>query len=89
MAFADKGDRLGNPSVRVISGGTTSQTSSARNRIPSVRSFSKRGPCGEGSYPLVDANGDTWEFRFQSFCNSYELLTFATVSKRLSLVVGG
>ncbi len=51
--------------------------------------FSKRGPCGEGSYPLVDANGDTWEFQFQSFCNSYDLLTFATVSKRLSLVVSG
>jgi hypothetical protein len=51
--------------------------------------FSKRGPCGEGSYPLVDANGDTWEFRFQSFCNSYDLLTLANVSKRLSLVVGG
>jgi hypothetical protein len=51
--------------------------------------FSKRGPCGEGSYPMVDANGDAWEFRFWSFCNSYDLLTFATISKRLSLVVGG
>jgi hypothetical protein len=47
--------------------------------------FSKRGPCGEGMYPLVDANGDTWEFKFQSFCNSYDLQTFEAPS----LVVGG
>ena len=51
--------------------------------------FSKRGPCGEGSHPLVDINGDRWEFRFQSFCNGYDMLTFASVTKRLSLVVGG
>jgi len=47
------------------------------------------GPAAKDRTPLVNANGDTWEFRFQSFCNSHDLLTFATVSKRLSLVVGG
>lgn len=43
--------------------------------------FSKRGPCGDGTHPLVDANGIRREFIFQSFCNGYDLLTFATLSK--------
>ena len=51
--------------------------------------FQKRGPCGQGEYTLVDANGDRWEFAFESFCNSYDLLTFGTVSKRMPVIVGG
>jgi hypothetical protein len=52
-------------------------------------SFSKRGPCGAGSHPLIDANGERWEFVFHSFCNGYDLLTFGTISRRMPVIVGG
>jgi len=52
-------------------------------------SFSQRGPCGQGTYPLVDANGDRWEFNFESFCNSYDLLTFGMVTRRMRTIVAG
>ncbi len=52
-------------------------------------SFSQRGPCGQGTYPLVDANGDRWEFNFESFCNSYDLLTFGMVTRRTRTIVAG
>jgi hypothetical protein len=48
--------------------------------------FFKRGPCGDGAYKLVDANGERWEFAFQSFCNSYDLLTFGTLTRRMPAV---
>jgi hypothetical protein len=51
--------------------------------------FSKRGPCGERAYPLIDANGDRWEFAFQSFCNSYDLLTLGMAVRRMPAIVGG
>jgi hypothetical protein len=49
--------------------------------------FSKRGPCGDGTCPLIDANGERWEFVFQSFCNGYDLLTFGTVTRRMPAVL--
>lgn len=52
-------------------------------------SFGKRGPCGEGTYPLVDANGERWEFTLKSFCNSYDLLTFGVIERRLPILLVG
>jgi hypothetical protein len=51
--------------------------------------FSKRGPCGDGAHPLIDANGERWEFAFQSFCNSYDLLTFGTLTRRVPAALIG
>jgi hypothetical protein len=36
--------------------------------VRSYVTFANRGPCGTGSYPLFDANGERWEFVFESFC---------------------
>jgi hypothetical protein len=54
--------------------------------IRSYIGFSKRGPCGSATRPLVDANGDQWEFGFQSFCNTYDLLTFGVSIRRRPFV---
>jgi len=35
--------------------------------------FQTRGPVGEGTFPLTDANGEMHEFRFESFSNGYRL----------------
>lgn len=47
----------------------------------------RRGPTGETTVPLQDANGKLWEFRFESFCNSYDLLTFGLALRRLPAIV--
>ena len=57
--------------------------------IRSYMSFAKRGPCGEGTYPLIDANGDRWEFALRSFCNSYDLLTFGVIKRRSPILLVG
>lgn len=36
----------------------------------------KRGPLGEGICIFNDVNGDPYEFRVSSFCNTYDVLTF-------------
>lgn len=45
-----------------------------------------RGPTGQSLQVLTDANGEVWEFRFESFCNSYDLLTFGVALKRLPAI---
>jgi hypothetical protein len=51
--------------------------------------FGKQGLCREGPYPSIDANGDRWEFTLKRFRDSYDLLTFGAIERRLpSLLVG-
>lgn len=45
--------------------------------------FSKRGPCGSGTYQLTDMSGGKWEFLFDSFCNTYDLLTFGVALREV------
>lgn len=51
--------------------------------------FFKRLPSGDGAFPLVDANRERWEFAFQRFCNSFDLLTFGTLTRRMPTVLIG
>ncbi|MCR4347719.1 MAG: hypothetical protein NUV55_11040 [Sulfuricaulis sp.] len=46
--------------------------------------YRPRGPVGSSTEQLTDINGDTYEFYFDSFSNSYSLLTFAFAKKKLA-----
>jgi hypothetical protein len=54
--------------------------------VASYVDYRRKGPTGEALEPLVDVNGNIWEFRFESFCNSYDLLTFGIAIKRLPAI---
>lgn len=54
--------------------------------VKSYVDFRSRGPTGETSVAMKDANGEMWEFRFESFCNGYDLLTFGVALKRLPTI---
>ncbi|WP_171948025.1 hypothetical protein [Bradyrhizobium erythrophlei] len=41
------------------------------------------------THPLIDANGDRWEFTLKSFCNSYDLLTFGVIKRRSPILLVG
>jgi len=45
--------------------------------------FLSRGPIGTDTAPITDANGEVWEFEFESFSNSYDLLTFGVALRRM------
>lgn len=51
--------------------------------VRSYVTFGARGPVGTATIPMQDANGDLWEFRFESFCNGYDLLTFGEALRRM------
>lgn len=54
--------------------------------VGSYITFCARGPAGAATHPIQDANGEVWEFRFQSFCNRYDLLTFGEAVRKLPAV---
>lgn len=51
--------------------------------VRSYITFCAKGPAGEATAPIQDANGEVWEFRFESFCNGYDLLTFGEAIRKL------
>lgn len=50
--------------------------------------FNKRGPLGSGIQTLADVNGDLFDFEFSSFCNGYDVLTYAWMTGPHRSVVG-
>lgn len=54
--------------------------------VRSYVDFRSRGPTGDATKPMQDANGEFWEFRFESFCNGYDLLTFGIALRQLPTV---
>lgn len=55
--------------------------------VRSYADFRARGPNGQATVPLTNANHELWEFRFESFCNGYDFLTFATAVRALPSIV--
>ncbi len=47
--------------------------------VQGYSSFNSKGPVGDLSTVLINANGESVEFYFESFCNSYDLLTLGVV----------
>ena len=54
--------------------------------VRSYVDFRSKGPTGDATEPLQDANGEFWEFRFESFCNGYDLLTFGIALRQLPTI---
>ncbi|WP_299695338.1 hypothetical protein [uncultured Tateyamaria sp.] len=50
--------------------------------------FKKRGPLGEGVQVLSDVNGEPFEFQFSTFCNGYDVLTYAEMIGPHRRVIG-
>ena len=57
-------------------------------RVQSYCSYRKRGPLGTGEVLLTDANGQAHYFCFESFANTYDVLTLGVYRRQLADVVG-
>lgn len=50
--------------------------------------YQRRGPLGDGEVNLIDKNGQTHVFLFESFSNTYDCLTLATYQRPYAKIVG-
>ena len=57
-------------------------------RAQSYCSYRKRGPLGTGEVILTDVNGQAHYFCFESFGNTYDVLTLGVYRRKLADVVG-
>jgi len=49
--------------------------------------YQRGGPVGDGSAQLIDANGQVYEFVFESFSNTYDVLTYGTAIKKSQIII--
>lgn len=64
------------------------EESDAFAALSSYANMKKRGPIGEDICPLIDVNGDAFDFQMFSFSNTYDLLTFGVCVGRHKTIVG-
>lgn len=50
-------------------------------------SWKKTGPIIDAKDKLLDANGDAYEFRIESFSNSYALLTYGVSENKAPFII--
>lgn len=58
------------------------------NELRQYVDFRRRGPLGEGTQVLIDVNGEPFDFQFSTFCNGYDVLTYAQMIGPQRRVIG-
>ncbi|MBW4985874.1 ImmA/IrrE family metallo-endopeptidase [Mameliella sp. CS4] len=58
------------------------------SEICSYVGYRKQGPLGEGVQTLANVNGELFDFEFSTFCNRYDVLTYATMIGPHRRIVG-